>query len=580
LAVLAVIGALVLGWQIAAFAGTIGTNSGFQDDDGNLAPSNSQLDWNSFAPPNWTGQSATGPLANYRITNVTDTGGWDFFGMLDEFKDQSNRNADSIYSGGTKQSDNCPTLRTSSAPNKDDIKRVYLSAKTLQGGTLDGHVILNLAWVRIPLNTPQSDAHLSFEFNQSATPCPGTGHTDPAGRSLVPRTGDGPSGPMTDDLLILYDFQGGTDQPVIRISRWTGTGWTDAVALTTGQAEARVNHDQFPLSDLLSPDTTTAGRAVGQKEFGEAGIDLTAAGVFTAGDCVSFGKVSASSRSAGSSNSSNMFDIAGPGDFTLQNCGSIKIIKQTNPRGLNQNFEFTSDIAGTDLSCTSDTTPADFTLNDNGNTGKTQGSTDPAQNSTGNTETCTGVPTGTYTVTEGTQSGFTLSDISCTPAASATTSTTDRNAIITIAAGSNVTCVFTNSQNKQSVLNTEQGFIPQDTATITGTGLVFDGTVDFKLHKGTLGEGETCATTTDPVVYSQDNVALTGTPKTASTNNDGTPSADGATDGYTIKTADAGSFYWEVFYNGSADPDVTSCNEVSTVSINNGTEVKNPPSIN
>jgi hypothetical protein len=54
-----VIAALVIGWQIAAFAGPVGLASGFQDDDGNLTPNtpnvSGTLDWNSFAPPNWTG---------------------------------------------------------------------------------------------------------------------------------------------------------------------------------------------------------------------------------------------------------------------------------------------------------------------------------------------------------------------------------------------------------------------------------------------------------------------------------------------------------------------------------------------
>ena len=61
-----VIAALVLGLQIAAFAGTRRRRSGFQDDDGNLDSRypNRQgtLDWNSFAPSNWTpAPPRTGP---------------------------------------------------------------------------------------------------------------------------------------------------------------------------------------------------------------------------------------------------------------------------------------------------------------------------------------------------------------------------------------------------------------------------------------------------------------------------------------------------------------------------------------
>lgn len=46
--------ALVVGWQVMALAGPIGTASGFEDDDGNLAV-NSTFDWNGFNPTTWTG---------------------------------------------------------------------------------------------------------------------------------------------------------------------------------------------------------------------------------------------------------------------------------------------------------------------------------------------------------------------------------------------------------------------------------------------------------------------------------------------------------------------------------------------
>ena len=87
-----------------------------------------------------------------------------------------------------------------------------------------------------------------------------------------------------------------------------------------------------------------------------------------------------------------MKDLVGPGDVNITNCGTVTIIKQTDPRGLDQVFDFTSNLAGTQMSCSTDTTPAAFQLNDNGNAGKTLGSTDAAQNSTGNTETCSNVP--------------------------------------------------------------------------------------------------------------------------------------------------------------------------------------------
>ncbi len=50
------------------------------------------------------------------------------------------------------------------APNKDDLKRVYVTSNTV-----GGDVFLGLAWVRIPQNTTSPSAHIGFEFNQGTT---------------------------------------------------------------------------------------------------------------------------------------------------------------------------------------------------------------------------------------------------------------------------------------------------------------------------------------------------------------------------------------------------------------------------
>ena len=74
---------------------------------------------------------------------------------------------------------------------------------------------------------------------------------------------------------------------------------------------------------------------------------------------------------------------------------------------MNQNFNFTSNISGTQLSCTPDTTPATFTLNDDA------GNNNPAAG--GNIENCTNVPAVKYIVTEGADpTGFAFESFSCT----------------------------------------------------------------------------------------------------------------------------------------------------------------------
>jgi uncharacterized surface anchored protein len=108
---------------------------------------------------------------------------------------------------------------------------------------------------------------------------------------------------------------------------------------------------------------------------------------------------------------------------------------------VDQNFGYTSNIAGSELTCTADTTPASFTLND-----------DAGVDNATNTEDCTNVPAGNYTVTEGADpSGFKFTDHSCTATGTGTSATpasgdATRTATITMAGGGSVTCVYTNTQ--------------------------------------------------------------------------------------------------------------------------------------
>jgi hypothetical protein len=409
---------------LPASAGPVGTAAGFEDDDANLVDDSNAIptDWNDFSAGTWTG---TAPNRQSSFTAE----GWAFTGL----EDWQATTADSGFAGGTKQDNNCPTVITAKAPNKDDLKRVYLATKTVPVSGVD-HVFLELAWVRIPQNTTSASAHIGFEFNKGTAAC--------ATGGLVNR--------VAGDMLIVYDFEGSaTDNPTLTLRRWVTSGacevssnsapcWGVATNLTAGGfAEARVNTTATSL-DTVGP--AVPSETLGLNEFGEAGIDLTAAGVFTPGQCESFGKAYAVSRSSGNSGTAQMKDIVGPANFSLQNCGTVVIKKRTSPRGLNQAFSYTSTLAGT---CTSDATPASFTLNDNGNT---------SSDSAGNTETCSSVPAGSYTVTEGADpAGFAFTDLSCTASGTGTSATpasgnATRTANITIAGGGSVTCIYTNTQ--------------------------------------------------------------------------------------------------------------------------------------
>lgn len=120
--------------------------------------------------------------------------------------------------------------------------------------------------------------------------------------------------------------------------------------------------------------------------------------------------------------------------------GTIKVIKHTDPRGLNQSFSFTSDVPVTANASTG--TASAFSLNDSGN---------KTGDNSANTETITQVPVGSYQVTEGSEpTGWTLESLVCTATDAGSSGTQDgttpAQADITVDAGGTVTCTYKNLQ--------------------------------------------------------------------------------------------------------------------------------------
>jgi hypothetical protein len=403
LAGLAALGVMIAMTIPALATGPVGTANGFEDDDGNLAV-DSTFDWNGFAPTTWTG------TAPYRTSSKT-VSGFAFTGV----EDAQVTTSDTAFAGGTKQDDECATVIGAKAPNKDDLKRIYIASNTV-----GGDVFLDLAWVRIPQNTTSPSAHIGFEFNQSRTPCGGSSD------GLVERT--------AGDMLIVYDFEGGsTDVPTITLRRWITSGtcevgsdsppcWGQATNLTAlGFAEAKVN-TFGAVTDTIGPVTP---QNLGTNEFGEAGINLTDAGVFEANVCTGFGKAYAVSRSSGNSATAQMKDLVGPADVNITNCGSVIIRKVTSPSPDPTDTSFS-------FSATGGLDPASFSLKD----GDSQ--------DYGNE-----VHAGSYGVSESDPGpNFVLTDINCDA------SSTDHGTSITIGTDSvsfdlealdTVDCTFTNT---------------------------------------------------------------------------------------------------------------------------------------
>jgi len=181
-----------------------------------------------------------------------------------------------------------------------------------------------------------------------------------------------------------------------------------------------------------------SGTSLATNQFAEFGINLTQA-LGLGGKCFAFPQQVWESRSSGSSFTSNPQDIEIE-HHIIQNCGEVQIIKQTDPRGQDQDVGFSSTIPSPGTSnpatpnCTrSHSNPSSFTLNDSGNAGKTLGSTDPADNSAGNTQDCTNVVQGTYTVTEDTEPGaFSFESLACSVTGTGGTTATTSGTTATI----------------------------------------------------------------------------------------------------------------------------------------------------
>jgi hypothetical protein len=477
----ALIGALLTIFFVAASGATL-TGSTFNTGNGSLTDLNAN-DWNPVNQP----AGNDGPVETITCPNSIPGSGTNC-GL-----DLVNNAADNAYGQGAKEDDPSPSVVTGSIPpNKDDLSRFYVNKQRASSKDF-----LYLAWERSNL---LGSAHMDFEFNQkfcdlSKTP------TNCAANSVNPLRSAG-------DLLIDFDF-GGSGPVGLFLHKWITTGaasnceasnslpcWDKAVTLTN--AEASVNSvdvtDNNPPGNPRNLDgetKQTGGSTTVSSEFGEAGINLTDSGVFPQNVCVNFGSASLKSRSAGSSFTSELKDFIAPIPVNISNCGSIKIIKRTAPtRGINKDFSFTSNIpdpatGSTQPTCTTDTTPSSFTLNDNGNT---------TTDSTGNTESCVNVIAASYHVNEGTNpAGWTLKSLVCTTTGTGGSTgtvdaTDDHQANIVLKAGDLVTCVYTNEQQLGAIKITKKSSKTAATG-LAGAEFTIGGGVGVKT---TDSNGEIC----------------------------------------------------------------------------------------
>lgn len=250
---------------------------------------------------------------------------------------------DDSYAGSAKENTVCPGEVTGSIPNnKSDLLTFHVNEEPGVGGA--GY--LNLAWSRV--SEPSGTTLMSFEFNQSETPCA-------VGPNLLRTVGD---------LLIEYEIDQGGAQAMIFYRTWGGSAWSNRIDITnthcddgaggTNQcAVGTINTSMIPVAE--SDGIATVDKQ--PRTFGEAQIDLDL--IFSPDDCVSFGSAMLKSR-ASDSLTAQMKDFIAPVPIDLQNCGNVIIRKQTLPDGATAEFGYTKSF-GTDP-----VSPDTFTLSDDG----------------------------------------------------------------------------------------------------------------------------------------------------------------------------------------------------------------------
>jgi hypothetical protein len=475
IAVLTAVGSVVLGLVLAAPSSANLTGSTFEGNDGNM------------------------------VVNTPGNTDWANVAGLNTGVDRASGSNDNSFGQGTKEDNGAVTVVTGSIPpNKNDLTRFYEASQL----AANNHNYVYLAWERL-VNI--GNANLDFEINQKTT----AGFT---GSSTGPVTLNRTAG----DLLVTYDF-GGSGTPTLGVNFWLTAAagntvsqcfsanalpcWGKHITLTGATAEGAVN-------TVAITDPLNGNASIGVGLFGEASIDLTAAGVFPAGTCEAFGSTFVKSRSS-SSFTAELKDFIAPVPVNISNCGSITIHKVTE--NADSSFGYTA---------TGGLSPSTFSL------------------SNGGSRTYNAVPAGGSSVIENLTSaqqaaGWTLKSLTCLAPTGSGTSVLISGATvnITMGAGGAVDCTYTNHINLSPTITTtlsattvNVGDQVHDSASLNGATNNAGGTVTYHAYAG----ANTC-TGTD-LLNSTVTVANGSVPDSAA-----------------ISFNAAGSYSFQAVYSGDAD---------------------------
>jgi uncharacterized repeat protein (TIGR01451 family) len=560
------IAAVLALFAVAAFGFLEGSPSRFEAGDGNMTVDTSgNTDWNCFT-------NFAGIKVGQSEGQTCGVSGHFNSGKAVAIEDpNANTTKDNSWKSGQKLDTECPALIESKNPVKDTFTNVASYNET---NLENGHTYLYGATIRFAAN---GNANENVELNQRA----GTNEC------AILRT--------AGDKLIGIDYVSGGTKVEFRVLTWitstTGPNSTvgenngtcfvskdappcwgaHALSLEESAAEGKSNQSEISAENNgISKQPLVAG------QFAEFGVDLTKAKVLPSGVCETFPQTVWESRSSGSSFESNPEDIE-IAHHRINNCGEIRIIKQSNPRGVNHAFGFSSNMApktavvaeacaGGSAGVASD---GSFSLNDSGNAGKTLRSANCADNSAGNTVDETALQPNTYTITEGTEpEGFVFGGVECE---GGTTSTPagKQQAIVTLHSEDLVNCVFVNNEQSTTTRTHPQqggsaissitlGQSVTDHAEVSAGAGAPTGTVEFFLCSPTQLTNGVCSSGGTPVGSPVSLSRVDSTNSSAADSASATPTA-------------TGTWCWRAVYNpasgtgfiGSSDGSSTECFEVT-----------------
>ena len=294
--------ALVIGWQVAAFA---------SHPEASLPGSNFEIDVD----------------ANLKLDDPAPSIDWASVSEIRKADTASGQN-DESFGNGTKEDTAVPSVVTGGIPpNKSDLKffGVYQEGNTSSG-------FLNLFWSRV--QDPTGTTNMDFEFNKNKCEIVNgqpTQGSNCSANNVTPIRSVG-------DVLIQYDLSNGGVNPTISIRRWQGSAWGPVVPLSqAGNATGSINASAIPAAE------SDGIGAQDPRTFGEAQIALSA---LLGSGCSSFGSAYLKSRSSDQFNSA-LKDFVPPVAVNITNCGSVKIVKKDDAGANLAGAEFTlyKDIA-------------------------------------------------------------------------------------------------------------------------------------------------------------------------------------------------------------------------------------------